>query len=654
MSPSSTSSSEGLTARAPLAVDLNRGEAVATSSPLALLRPAQRWSARIVTTFFLAVVFGCGLVDTFWPAPAPKLHGSEKEQQEQRSANARFSDGSLAKLLEENMKLTSRVRRTCNALYAPMLLRVFDEAGQSLVAGPNHYLFRRERIAVAKPRDEILGLATGRFHAIDRRLEQLGVRFVAVPLPRKEAVMAIELPRGVEAHADYDSMLATSLRAAGVDFVDLLPAYLSPTQEPVYPAADSHWSAHGALLAAQQIAQHVVGPTESIATPSMHSSVQDTSHVFAYALGLDPMSHALLPTSPVLQMALADRTAAKTVSQPPATDPLPILLSGTSFSKHQNDQSTFFAEALSAILGRSLWNGARAGVTGLQSLELCLNAIEDRQLPSVVIMEQPNHYSLCFDSPLAEVGNLVARMPVPDSLQSLQHQDPSKFGLPSFGASASLKPGRHVLTPTNPLLARIPWDSFVYPRDGTISIRMSARNTDESIMVSVDHGPSKVVTRWPTGREVAVFPVAGDRLGQRFDVAAWASRGAQTFELESVEIVCDLDVAGGRAGIPSAVEVLSPDHWRQSIRFSGTATPDACVGIMTQGTPGPLYQREVKATFADGSSTRILAPIELHPTAQMLLPLGPDNRQLMRIDIEGRGPRPIGPCRAFWLPRARH
>ena len=632
---------------------MSRGEAVATSSPLAVSRPAQCWSARIVTTFFLAVVFGCGVIDTLWPAPAPKLHGSERAQQERKSTDARFSDGSLAKLIEENMKLTSRVRRTCNALYAPMLLRVFDEAGQSMVAGPNHYLFRRERIAVAEPRDEILGLATGRFQAIDRRLGQLGVRFIAVPLPRKEAVMAAELPRGVEAHADYDSMLASSLRAAGVDFIDLLPAYLSPTHDPVYPAADSHWSANGALLAAQQIAKHVVGPTEGVATPPMHSSVQDTNHVFAYALGLDPMSHALLPTSPVIQLALADPSATQAMSQPPATGPLPMLLTGTSFSKHQNDQNTFFAQALSAIMGRPLWNGARAGVTGLQSLEGSLRAIESRQLPPIVIMEQPNHYSLCFDNPLAEVGNLVARMPAPASLQSLQHQDLSKFGLPLFGASASLQPGRHVLTPTNPLLARIPWDSFVYPRDGTVGIRVRARATGENIMVGVDHGRSKLVTHWPTGRESVVFPVAGDRLGQRLDVTAWASKDSQPLELESLDIVCDLDLAGGRAGSPTEVEVLSPDHWRQTIRFSGGAMADACVGIMTQGTPGPPFRRHVDATFADGSSIRLLAPVELHTTAQILLPLGPTNRQLVRIDIDGSGPRPIGPCRAFWLPRAQ-
>lgn len=629
-----------------------RGEAVAVTSHAAVEGTARRLTAAFVTAFFFAVVFGCAAMDFFWPEAPPTLVGFEKAQQDEKRNKARFADGTLAKLVEDDLESTSRVRRTANAIYAPLLLRVFREGGPSHVVGPNHYLFRRDRIRVATPRDTVIGLAAGRFRAIDRVLGHLGTRFVAVPLPRKELVMAAELPPGLEVHPEYDEQLAASLRAAGVDFVDLIPAFRAAGSDPIYPAADSHWSAPGALVAARAIASALLQPGEQLQEPKLIQATEDSGRMFAYALGVTPTAAALMPHAPMAQIYFADRKVVQTTSQPPAGE-LPLLLTGTSFSKGAGDDSTFFAEALSALLGKPVWNGARSGVTGHQSLDSALRAIAGRPLPRLVVMEQPNHYSLSFEYPMHEIGDLLARLPIPPGLQPLQHGRTEQFGIQPFEPDATLRPGALRVVNTPPLLARLPWDAFVYPRDGTVGVLVHAKvgAGGGDLMAAVDIDRSKLFVHWPEGRDAVLFPVAGDRLGQRFDVFAWTTRGEVDLDLTSVEVVCDLDLAHGRRGEAQAPVATAPDEWTVTIAFAGEPLADACVGIEIDGIPGPTRQRQVDAWFTNGETMRLYGPELLRPGARLLLPLGPAARALQRLEIRGSGFQPTAPIRAFWLPR---
>src|SRR5262245_28715017 len=146
-----------------------RGEVLATTSPEVLATPARRVVAALATLLFVFVVYGSAIADTLAPVPSPQLFGFEKQKADERRANARFLDGTLARLFADDLRLHSVVRRTALALWSPLLLRVFGEAGTAYVAGPDGWLFLRDRLHVAaRPRDELVGSVAGRLRALGR------------------------------------------------------------------------------------------------------------------------------------------------------------------------------------------------------------------------------------------------------------------------------------------------------------------------------------------------------------------------------------------------------------------------------------------------------------------------------------------------------
>ncbi len=654
MSRSSTSSSEDAGTAAPTPAP-SRGDAVATTSAAVTAPGIHRAVALFATGFFLLIVFGCALVDWCAPVAAPKLVGFEKTAQDQRRAAAHFSDGSLAKLIEDDLRLTSRVRRTALAVYSPLLLRVFDEAGATYLAGPNGFLFRRDRTRVATgDRDATLGLATGRLRALSRFLGHLGARVVAMPLPRKCVAMAHELPTGLEVHPEHDALFAERLREAGVELVDLLPVFAASADDPVYAPADTHWSSHGALLAARALAQ-ALRPDHTPTEPVLLATSGDGRSQLAHALGLDPLAEPLLPATDVRQLFFAHRQDFAVDSRPPAQGPLPLLLAGTSFSKHATDESTLFAELLSAMLDQPIWNGAKAGATTNQSLAQSLARCRGRALPPCIVLELPNHYMFCTETPLADLGEVFRQLPVPAAYVPLQHDHPDQFGLPDFIHGSNLLAGEYDLPPGPPRLSRVAWGSFVYPRDGTVVAVLRGQVTGGPLELTIDTDASRLFQHWPAEQTEVALPVAGDRVGTRLDLSARAIQPGTHVVLSSVAICCDLDLAAGRPGIPSSAEGpirSGDDAWSQAFEFP-TAPPstDDCIGITLDDPSFDLASRQIDARFADGSTVRLFGPAELQQKARLLLSLGSARHTLRSILVSGSGAPPARPVRVWQLQR---
>ena len=79
-----------------------------------------------VTAWFVIGVFVFSIVGTlaadhFFRLPAPALAGEEKQQEEKRREEARVLDGSMAKLIERDLRIRSRVRAWINPPYSRFL-----------------------------------------------------------------------------------------------------------------------------------------------------------------------------------------------------------------------------------------------------------------------------------------------------------------------------------------------------------------------------------------------------------------------------------------------------------------------------------------------------------------------------------------------------
>jgi len=100
-------------------------------------------------------------------------------------------------------------------------------------------------------------------------LEELGVDFLVVPVPTKVEVFPDKLLSGkfdvqrLPVLNPYGRKLLLELTQAGVEVVDLLPAFLQaraerkPGDEPLYQPQDTHWTDRGLRLAAKIIADRI-------------------------------------------------------------------------------------------------------------------------------------------------------------------------------------------------------------------------------------------------------------------------------------------------------------------------------------------------------------------------------------------------------------
>jgi hypothetical protein len=101
-----------------------------------------------------------------------------------------------------------------------------------------------------------------------RELEKQGVDFLFVPVPTKAEVFPDRLDESGKALVGqpvqpYFRKFLASLARAGVEVVDLLPAYLAARKaneadlEPLYQRQDTHWSDRGLRIAAERLAARV-------------------------------------------------------------------------------------------------------------------------------------------------------------------------------------------------------------------------------------------------------------------------------------------------------------------------------------------------------------------------------------------------------------
>lgn len=343
----------------------------------------------------LAALAWTGAVEVFAPPEEAQLVGDERAEAEAAAMDVRFRDGGLARSIETRFRLRGSVRRQVGPWWALAMLHLGDVDGQKLVVGRDGWLFLRDRAlmepAAAASGAEVLG---GLFGALQRSLGRHESRLVVLPLPRKAAVCAGQLPAGLDPHASADRVVAGRLARHGVATPDLFDAWCSLEPRDVYLFRDSHWARAARSTAARALRPLIPGSASGAVAGSLSGPREGP--LSGMVLHADLLTFMGIPEEhPAFAAAGATQEGAISIgggpmphgsTDGPAGDAAPsALLVGSSFSARFHFQGTLEAE-----LGVRVEDASEAGRLPFHCLAQALVGRE-AAVPPLVIAEFPIH-----------------------------------------------------------------------------------------------------------------------------------------------------------------------------------------------------------------------------------------------------------------------
>lgn len=627
MYPSSTSSSE------PRRRAADEDTLIGVPDELAVAPPRRRAAAWAVVVFFFAALALTGLVDTLFPAPRPRLRGVEAAEDAKMRREAHLLDGSLARLLEHDLRLTSRVRRNLASYYTLILFRYLDEAQGRAIVGPGGWLFLHGRTVLKERSDAAqLGWTTAMLAAVERRLASLGIRFVLVPVPRKSALYGEYLPRGIDARPDLDKRLPGRLARRGIAAVDLWSVFRHARKETpedlLYYQTDSHWTETAQLLAAREIAGYLGlsdpdTPQRSRLVEGLDDQERDSLDFIGLA-GIPSSAFAFLNQKPVKTYDVVFE------GEEGFPEPPQIVVTGTSFTAQRK-----LVAYLEHFTQHSVRNAAKAATHPLESLATFLD--EPRESPpTTVILEIPEHSIFGFN-PLAYAAELFAGTTPGQGVPALK--------LRRFILRQKLR--RDLDLRGRLILGRLPGGSVLQSGDGVVAVRIRG-SFDGDVDLVVNHAGHELKTPWPAGRREVLLPVvAAAATGSRVRLEA---RGKGHLKLEAAEAVALLDESDAVLGQHTRPRSRE-GGWIQVVRF-----PDApevkrhaalVLDFAGRGIKGSV-EVALKAEETPDEPLRFtLGPVaEKGVVVLSLTPL--HGRRLTTVEVRGTGPAP-----AAWIRRGR-
>jgi hypothetical protein len=159
----------------------------------------------VAVSVFIVGIASALIVDRFWSSAPIRLHGEEARQEVELRRRARIMDGSQAKLLEHDIRMTSGVRRMIIGPYAWALYRWMGHVKDGVILGDDGWLFLRNRAKVTyENRDKVISLGVANMAALERRLRSLGLDPYILPVPRKSVVHRSLLPVRIEVRPELD------------------------------------------------------------------------------------------------------------------------------------------------------------------------------------------------------------------------------------------------------------------------------------------------------------------------------------------------------------------------------------------------------------------------------------------------------------------
>ncbi len=586
-----------------------------------------RVAALLATGLFFLVILGTLLTDVLAPLPPPRPYGVEAEKEAQLRASAHFSDGSLAKLFERDLRKRSRVRRWVMDKWARFLYCKLRWTKPPVICGPGGWLFLEERIlAGGKDPEREIRWAGAVLAAVERRVAALGYELLLVPVPRKARMAAAELPGGYDARPRLDDELLEEFGRRHLDFVDLRPEF-EEVGPRVYNMVGSHWSDEGQLVAARAVARRLgVSPDVS---GKMIQVVDSAS------MRVDRDFLTMAGVSGFFRLpAEAARKSMKPVQVPEgngsggrAGKPGRIVLLGTSFSV----QARPFGSYLEALLDEGIWNGAMGGAMPGRVL------VDFERLGAssqVVILESPMDEFL--GSAHMHFGNETFTRRAPKGILRLRPASETELRAPL---------GREFMIEGERLIMDLPTGRFATSGDGALSIRLKGQVSANMRVALQADGLGTVRYRWrPEEREI-VIPVldlvpASRRI--RLKIGPEEPRPAELL-LKSVEWVSEVS--------PRPMSVLSGEEieatqggWRAVIRLDDerVLSREAILKLRLAVKGGDFKGKLDLSIFPeDGSEALKLGYEHLGRGAVVVSSLRVlAGRAVERIELGGLGPAP--------------
>jgi hypothetical protein len=620
MSPSSTSSSDPSRTGA-----LPDGAIALPQAP----HPSGTWAQRaLVLSVFTAALVGTGVVDSVRPEVRPKPLGRELELDNARRAASKWSDGSRTHLIEDDFTLASRVRAIVRPAYALALYELFNETGDSeVIAGRDGWLFFRSRTGMTMRETPRVALerSAQQFAALHRRLANLGMRAISVPLPRKEVVERERLPVWVDAREELDNSLVSAWRERGIETVDLLPLFENPPGEPIYFPQGSHWTYDACVVVAEEIARQ----SGMWRPPSERSSVliegpRLNRHYDALTrIGVakaDAEARVGLCANPVRR--LGDR--AGVIVESVNTLPMPALaLAGTSFTA-----PAVLGAYLQHFVDQPLWCLAVGATDGISPLNAFLR--EHSEWPSTMVIETPNHILLDAGYRLS-IGALLGAHPPRSELHAL----PVEVLLePTYSGAGAVVPSSN---------ARVAWIAsgvLGQTGDGVVEIALSGEVSGGDVQVNIVAAGSAVNSIWRAGQREFVVPI----------LATDGFSGAVAVTCRSPAAPARLSVASARAVVAAdaaaLVELQAGEPRREAQRWKRTFTPRENAVLPRHSTlwiqlgSGPTLARDVTLDLfvRDSSEPRSWSfPIVL-ANSPLVIGLGAiHGAEIERIELSATG-----------------
>ncbi len=634
----------------------DRTDGLIRLSPSAFDGRLGRFTARTLLAVFCVTLAGTGLVDTLFPAPAPKLAGAEAQEDQQLRHDARFADGTLAQLAEYDLRLRSRVRRTFAPPYALLLYKWFREVQGTALVGRERWLFLADR-AVPPDRStlELVSRGASALAALDRSLAQIGVRLVVVPVPRKAVVCKSWLPPGTDPRADIEPAFVDALRQRGVETVDLLPRLAEEAAWRLFDPNGSHWTLYCQTLAAKQIATQL----DLIVALSQRTSVlrqmgrRRPEIDLLSAVGLDSPA-ALEYFTPRLERAwgVYDENGGRSDHVQPGAMPA-IAITGTSFTAKR--QVTRFLEHFT---DQPIWNAAEEGVNPLGPVGALLRDRSDEELPRILLCEVPVH-AIFAKRPFDVVGQLIAdieqRVGQADSLVIVPTE---RVRLPVQGSAQEIG--------NRKLVAEIKGGFVAHDGNGVAHVRLTGKVSGGTLRIDALADAPTTIATWPAGTTQITLPLVSEEpFGGLHYVLARGVDGEAQLTLERVDVVAPLDRnavrnclvqdvepipasadAGGAPSDPNGTtgEQLSAASWSQNVVApAGLVVPAHATLLLKLAAPDALEGGlSIEVQSDDPSLPPLVMDIpHVRNQARILLGLDPfAGQRLASIQVRGEGDAP--------------
>ena len=577
--------------------------------------------ALAVVVFFLIVSLTL-VVDMVHPLDLPALAGDERDRDRERRQDSRWRNGSRARLIDDDLRLRSRVRQVLSGPYTRSLYHYFGEAQGSIMVGRSGWLFFGGRATLSPLPDELIARRIGSIlSALERRLSGMGIRLVVAPIPRKSLFSREYLPRGVDARLAVDGLFIDDLLARGVDAVDLLPLF-EADDGPLFYKHDTHWSRRAEYLAAREIIRSAgLLVPEGQRDGELRMRYRRPGGDLLVFIGIEGLwKDRELDAQPQTEFWEVFVDERRYVHENPPSMP-PVALIGTSYSMRM------MVELLSHFSQQTVWDAVRPATNSVATLWRFLLEHEDDS-PEIILFEIPNHHAFAGD-PAPAIGELFAAFP---PAASLPITPPGALSVSSrFVAVTGVD-----VTPRR--LVSLRPGALLHSGDGAVELRLRGVVEGE-IDVEMRTAGYRYRAPWRAGQEELFLPLLDAGSATTLNVLVSSSDPGSSLMLRDAELVTTATVEL-KTGFPANVPE-PPEGWCRVIRFPiPEGLPDYGVLWLEVARSGETSPLEVEVGGV-GIDRSLQLSAELFADATIAINVsGLAGTRVLTADVCGKGASP--------------